>query len=125
MRRQPTHNPGGGLEERQRDFGPESVRGGAPAPHPGLRFPSGVAVDDAGNLVVADSWNDRVLVLSVDDGSTVRSWAVEETPMSVGLGPDGAVGRMRLAGSDAEIDAAVAAVKRAFAGIPGRSGGKR
>lgn len=43
----------------------------------------------------------------------------------VGLGPDGAVGRMRLAGSDAEIDAAVAAVKRAFAGIEGRSGGKR
>jgi len=43
----------------------------------------------------------------------------------VGLGPDGAVGRMRLAGTDAEIDAAVAAVKRAFASIPGRSGGKR
>lgn len=38
----------------------------------------------------------------------------------VGLGADGAVGRLRLAGGDAEIDAAVIAVRRALADIPGR-----
>lgn len=38
----------------------------------------------------------------------------------VGLGAHGAVGRLRLAGTDAEIDAAVAAVHRALASIPGR-----
>lgn len=38
----------------------------------------------------------------------------------VGLGNNGAVGRLRLAGSDAEIDAAVAAVHRALAGVRGR-----
>ncbi|MBL6719782.1 MAG: hypothetical protein ISQ08_00060 [Planctomycetes bacterium] len=38
----------------------------------------------------------------------------------VGLGADGAVGRLRLAGGDAEIDAAVTAVRRALAEIPGR-----
>ena len=38
----------------------------------------------------------------------------------VGLGAHGAVGRLRLAGTDAEIDAAVAAVHRALAGIAGR-----
>jgi hypothetical protein len=38
----------------------------------------------------------------------------------VGLGADGAVGRLRLAGGDAEIDAAVVAVRRALAEIPGR-----
>jgi ethanolamine utilization microcompartment shell protein EutS len=38
----------------------------------------------------------------------------------VGLGADGAVGRLRLAGGDAEIDAAVIAVRRALAEIPGR-----
>jgi len=39
----------------------------------------------------------------------------------VGLGADGAVGRLRLAGSDAEIAEAVDAVHRALAGIGGRS----
>lgn len=38
----------------------------------------------------------------------------------VGLGNNGAVGRLRLAGSDAAIDAAVEAVQRALAGISGR-----
>jgi len=38
----------------------------------------------------------------------------------VGLGNNGAVGRLRLAGTDAAIEAAVEAVHRAFAGIPGR-----
>ena len=38
----------------------------------------------------------------------------------VGLGSDGAVGRLRLAGSDAEIDQAVEAVRRVMAEIPGR-----
>jgi hypothetical protein len=39
----------------------------------------------------------------------------------VGLGADGAVGRLRLAGSDAEIEEAVGAVHRALEGIPGRA----
>jgi len=39
----------------------------------------------------------------------------------VGLGNNGAVGRLRLAGTDAEIEAAVAAVHRTLEGIPGRS----
>jgi hypothetical protein len=38
----------------------------------------------------------------------------------VGLGNNGAVGRLRLAGTDAAIDAAVAAVQRALAGVGGR-----
>ncbi len=38
----------------------------------------------------------------------------------VGLGNNGAVGRLRLAGSDAQIEAAVAAVHRALAGVRGR-----
>jgi hypothetical protein len=38
----------------------------------------------------------------------------------VGLGAEGAVGRLRLAGTDAEIDEAVKAVKRALAGVRGR-----
>jgi hypothetical protein len=38
----------------------------------------------------------------------------------VGLGNNGAVGRLRLAGSDAAIEAAVSAVQRALAGIAGR-----
>lgn len=40
----------------------------------------------------------------------------------VGLGADGAVGRLRLAGGDAEIDEAVAAVRRALESQPGRRG---
>ncbi len=39
----------------------------------------------------------------------------------VGLGNNGAVGRLRLAGSDAAIDAAVEAVHRALADVPGRA----
>jgi len=39
----------------------------------------------------------------------------------VGLGAFGAVGRLRLAGSDAAIDAAVEAVHRALAAVPGRA----
>lgn len=39
----------------------------------------------------------------------------------VGLGNNGAVGRLRLAGTDAEIDAAVEAVHRALAAVPGRA----
>jgi len=38
----------------------------------------------------------------------------------VGLGHDGAVGRLRLAGSDADIEQAVAAIHRAMEGIGGR-----
>ena len=38
----------------------------------------------------------------------------------VGLGNNGAVGRLRLAGTDASIEAAVAAVQRALAGVAGR-----
>ena len=38
----------------------------------------------------------------------------------VGLGNNGAVGRLRLAGTDAQIEAAVSAVQRALSGIPGR-----
>lgn len=38
----------------------------------------------------------------------------------VGLGNNGAVGRLRLAGSDAEIEAAVGAVHRALASVRGR-----
>lgn len=38
----------------------------------------------------------------------------------VGLGNNGAVGRLRLAGTDAAIDAAVEAVQRALASVPGR-----
>lgn len=39
----------------------------------------------------------------------------------VGLGNNGAVGRLRLAGTDAQIEAAVAAVHRALAGVRGRA----
>jgi len=42
----------------------------------------------------------------------------------VGLGSDGAVGRLRLAGSDAEIDAAAEAVRRTLAAVPGREQGR-
>lgn len=38
----------------------------------------------------------------------------------VGLGNNGAVGRLRLAGTDAQIEAAVSAVQRALASVPGR-----
>ena len=38
----------------------------------------------------------------------------------VGLGNNGAVGRLRLAGTDAAVEAAVAAVQRALSGVGGR-----
>ena len=38
----------------------------------------------------------------------------------VGLGNNGAVGRLRLAGTDAAVEAAVAAVHRALSAVPGR-----
>ena len=38
----------------------------------------------------------------------------------VGLGNNGAVGRLRLAGTDASIEAAVSAVQRALASVAGR-----
>ena len=41
----------------------------------------------------------------------------------VGLGAHGAVGRLRLAGSDAEIEAAVEAVHRALESVEGRANG--
>lgn len=41
----------------------------------------------------------------------------------VGLGPHGAVGRLRLAGSDAEIEAAVEAVHRVLESVEGRANG--
>jgi hypothetical protein len=39
----------------------------------------------------------------------------------VGLGAEGAVGRLRLAGTDAEIDEAVKAVRRALDQVGGRA----
>ena len=39
----------------------------------------------------------------------------------VGLANHGAVGRLRLAGSDAAVEAAAEAVRRALAGVPGRA----
>ncbi|MDP6954823.1 MAG: hypothetical protein QF599_02520, partial [Planctomycetota bacterium] len=39
----------------------------------------------------------------------------------VGLGAEGAVGRLRLAGSDGEIEAAVGAVRRALSSVGGRA----
>jgi YVTN family beta-propeller protein len=52
-------------------------------------LPSGVAYDSAGNTVVADFGNDRVVVLR-PDGSVLRSVAVTN-PRSVAAGPAGSV----------------------------------
>ena len=81
----------------------------------------------AGMLVLGD---DTLYTLEVTPAVHVVLAANEAEKASpirlVGLGVDGAVGRLRLAGSDAEIEAAVGAVHRALAGIQGRkSGGTR
>lgn len=78
----------------------------------------------AGMLVLGD---DTLYTLEVSPAIHVvlaANEAEKAAPIRiVGLGPDGAVGRLRLAGSDAEIDAAVSAIKRALEGVSGRSGG--
>ncbi|MDA1265303.1 MAG: hypothetical protein O2816_09525 [Planctomycetota bacterium] len=78
----------------------------------------------AGMLVLGD---DTLYTLEVSPAVHVTLAANEAEKASpvrlVGLGADGAVGRLRLAGTDAEIDAAVSAVQRALAGVPGRKHG--
>jgi hypothetical protein len=75
----------------------------------------------AGMLVLGD---DTLYTLEVSPAVHVVRAANEAEKASpvrlVGLGADGAVGRLRLAGGDAEIEEAVAAVRRALADIPGR-----
>jgi len=66
----------------------------------------------AGMLVLGD---DTLYTLEVNPAVYVVIAANE-----AGLGAQGAVGRLRLAGSDAEIDEAVKAVQRALSGIGGR-----
>jgi hypothetical protein len=76
----------------------------------------------AGMLVLGD---DTLYTLEVNPAIYVTLAANEAEKASpiriVGLGAEGAVGRLRLAGSDAEIDEAVKAVKRALAGVQGRA----
>lgn len=76
----------------------------------------------AGMLVLGD---DTLFTLEVNPAIYVVLAANEAEKASpiriVGLGAEGAVGRLRLAGTDAEIDEAVKAVKRALAGIAGRA----
>lgn len=75
----------------------------------------------AGMLLLAD---DTLYTLEVNPAVWVLRAANEAEKASpiriVGLGWNGAVGRLRLAGSDAEIDAAVAAVHRALENVAGR-----
>ncbi|MFT4647245.1 MAG: ethanolamine utilization microcompartment shell protein EutS [Planctomycetota bacterium] len=75
----------------------------------------------AGMLVLAD---DTLYTLEVTPAVHVLAAAnVAEKTSSiriVGLGSDGAVGRLRLAGTDAEIDMAVEAVRRVISEIPGK-----
>ena len=75
----------------------------------------------AGMLVLGD---DTLYTLEVSPAVHIVLAANEAEKASpvrlVGLGADGAVGRLRLAGSDAEIEEAVAAVHRALTGLPGR-----
>ena len=75
----------------------------------------------AGMLVLGD---DTLYTLEVSPAVHVTLAANEAEKASpvrlVGLGVEGAVGRLRLAGSDAEIDAAVDAVQRALTGVSGR-----
>ena len=79
-----------------------------------------------GMLVVGD---DTVYTLEVTPAVHVVLCANEAEKASpirlVGLGADGAVGRLRLAGTDAEIEEAVAAVQRALEQTVGGSGGGR
>jgi len=76
----------------------------------------------AGMLVLGD---DTLYTLEVNPAIYVVLAANEAEKASpirlVGLGPQGAVGRLRLAGTDAEIDEAVKAVQRALAGVTGRA----
>ena len=75
----------------------------------------------AGMLVLGD---DTLYTLEVNPAIYVVIAANEAEKASpiriVGLGAQGAVGRLRLAGTDAEIDEAVKAVHRALASIGGR-----
>lgn len=75
-----------------------------------------------GMLVLGD---DTLYTLEVNPAVWVVLAANEAEKASpirlVGLGVDGAVGRLRLAGTDAEIDEAVKAVHRALADVPGRT----
>lgn len=76
----------------------------------------------AGMLVLGD---DTLYTLEVNPAVYVVLAANEAEKSSpirlVGLGAEGAVGRLRLAGTDAEIDEAVKAVHRALSGLPGRA----
>lgn len=76
----------------------------------------------AGMLVLGD---DTLYTLEVNPAVYVTLAANEAEKASpiriVGLGAEGAVGRLRLAGTDAEIDAAVGAVRRALEGLRGRA----
>ncbi|MCY2961194.1 MAG: hypothetical protein NTY35_13620 [Planctomycetota bacterium] len=75
----------------------------------------------AGMLVLGD---DTLYTLEVNPAVYVTLAANEAEKASpiriVGLGAEGAVGRLRLAGTDAEIDEAVKAVRRALEGLRGR-----
>ena len=76
----------------------------------------------AGMLVLGD---DTLFTLEVNPAVYVTLAANEAEKASpirlVGLGAEGAVGRLRLAGTDAEIDEAVKAVRRALEGLRGRA----
>ena len=76
----------------------------------------------AGMLVLGD---DTLYTLEVNPAVYVTLAANEAEKASpiriVGLGAEGAVGRLRLAGTDAEIDEAVKAVRRALEGVAGRA----
>jgi hypothetical protein len=78
--------------------------------------------DRSGMLVLAD---DTLYTLEVTPAVYALLAANEAEKCSpvrlVGLQNNGAVGRLRLAGSDAEIDEAVAAIHRALEGVAGRS----
>lgn len=75
----------------------------------------------AGMLVLGD---DTLYTLEVNPAVYVTLAANEAEKASpiriVGLGAEGAVGRLRLAGTDVEIDEAVKAVRRALEGLRGR-----
>jgi len=75
----------------------------------------------AGMLVLG---GDTLYTLEVNPAIWVLLAANEAEKASpiriVGLGNNGAVGRLRLAGGDAEIEEAVGAVHRALAGVAGR-----
>ena len=76
----------------------------------------------AGMLVLGD---DTLYTLEVSPAVYVTLAANEAEKAApirlVGLGAEGAVGRLRLAGTDAEIEAAVQAVHRALEGMSGRA----